>query len=127
MDPLKTMKENGCTIKIYQDENCESHLGTMLYTSYRYTLGDKRVEAREIAEIIKGDSIWLPTFAYIHSGIIMNTVGFSCPWDSGQCGIIYATQERIEEEYGNSQIELVKSVFVSEVEEFSKFLEFVMT
>jgi hypothetical protein len=37
--------------------------------------------------------VWLPVYAYIHSGVVLNTGGFSCPWDSGQSGIIYATPE----------------------------------
>lgn len=30
----------------------------------------------------------LPLYLYDHSGITMNTSGFSCPWDSGQVGFI---------------------------------------
>ena len=33
----------------------------------------------------------LPLYLYDHSGITMNTCGFSCPWDSGQVGWIYAS------------------------------------
>lgn len=32
--------------------------------------------------------LWLPLYLYDHSGITMNTSGFSCGWDSGQVGII---------------------------------------
>ena len=34
--------------------------------------------------------IMLPLYLYDHSDITMNTTGFSCPWDSGQVGWIYA-------------------------------------
>lgn len=30
----------------------------------------------------------LPLYLYDHSGVTMNTTGFSCPWDSGQVGYI---------------------------------------
>jgi hypothetical protein len=43
--------------------------------------------------------IILPLYLYDHSGITMNTSGFSCPWDSGQVGIIYATTEQCKKEW----------------------------
>lgn len=42
---------------------------------------------------------WLPLYLYDHSGITMNTTGFSCPWDSGQVGIIYVTKEQADKEW----------------------------
>ena len=30
--------------------------------------------------------VFLPLYLFDHSGITMNTSGFSCPWDSGQVG-----------------------------------------
>jgi len=35
----------------------------------------------------------LPVYMYDHSGITINTKPFSCMWDSGQVGFIYATKE----------------------------------
>lgn len=35
----------------------------------------------------------LPLYLYDHSGITMNTTGFSCRWDSGQVGFIYADEK----------------------------------
>lgn len=43
--------------------------------------------------------LWLPLYLYDHSGITMSTTGFSCPWDSGQVGIIYITREAAEKEW----------------------------
>jgi hypothetical protein len=31
----------------------------------------------------------------------MNTTGFSCPWDSGQIGWIYASLEDVKKEFGD--------------------------
>lgn len=46
----------------------------------------------ELAEfclsILSKHFLWLPLYLYDHSGITMNTSGFSCGWDSGQVGII---------------------------------------
>lgn len=43
----------------------------------------------------------LPLYLYDHSGITMNTSGFSCPWDSGQVGWIYVSYEKALKEYGD--------------------------
>jgi hypothetical protein len=40
----------------------------------------------------------LPVFMYDHSGITISTGPFSCPWDSGQVGIIYVTKETCEKQ-----------------------------
>lgn len=43
----------------------------------------------------------LPVYMYEHSGITMNTGGFSCPWDSGQAGWIYTTKKEILDTCGS--------------------------
>ena len=92
-------------------------LGTMVCSHRRYALGDVQVESGDIgfmehldhAHSIIADrahiyltesdetAIWnwmhkqvimLPLYLYDHGGIIMNTTGFICPWDSGQVGWI---------------------------------------
>ena len=37
--------------------------------------------------------VFLPLYLFDHSGITMNTSGFSCPWDSGQVGWIFCTPD----------------------------------
>ena len=49
---------------------------------------------------IEKRAVILPVFMYEHSGKTINTTGFSCRWDSGQIGWIYATRERVLQEYG---------------------------
>lgn len=39
----------------------------------------------------------LPLYLYDHSGITMSTSAFSCPWDSGQVGFIYARNDKQSE------------------------------
>ena len=39
--------------------------------------------------------VYLPLYLYVHSGITMNTGGFSCRWDSGQVGYIYTDKNTI--------------------------------
>jgi len=103
-------QHNGYTIEIHTDEDPQSprewdNLGEILYTSTRYVLGDRCVSKEEIDEIIKRkDVIWLPVYAYIHGGTTINTTGFSCPWDSGQCGIIYVEYAKVLKEFGRKRM-----------------------
>ena len=64
-------------------------------------------ELFSLVEQMEGMMI-LPLYLYDHSGITMNTTGFSCPWDSGQVGWIYADRRRIEAEYGKVTPETVE-------------------
>ena len=71
--------------------------------------------------------ISLPLYLYDHSGITMRCAAFSCPWDSGQVGIIYASKERLRQEYSSKLItpkirEKALAVLRAEVEEYDRFL-----
>jgi hypothetical protein len=74
--------------------------GTMVCFHRRYTLGDSppgfspedfsgwaEVE-QHVNELSNG--VYLPLYLYDHSGVTMKTSPFSCPWDSGQVGFIFA-------------------------------------
>lgn len=106
---IDTIKYKGHTIELVHDEYAESprewdNVGEILYTSTRYNLGDRWTTKEEIDEIIKRDDvIYLPVYAYIHSGTRLNTTGFHCPWDSGQCGIIWCTKDRAVKEWGKTR------------------------
>jgi hypothetical protein len=52
----------------------------------------------------KLEMIVLPLYLYEHSGVTINTTGFSCPWDSGQVGIIFVTREKVREEFSKKRI-----------------------
>ena len=52
------------------------------------------LEPTDIMNLIKGYYTILPLYLYDHSGLSMNTSGFSCPWDSGQVGWIYCNNEK---------------------------------
>jgi len=120
------LKDLGLTVVIVPDEDAESPrewdtLGTMVCWHNRYNLGDwKDGKATLLTDLGEADPAWdredtspsalyekskaceflvLPLYLYDHSGITMNTGGFSCQWDSGQVGFIYVTPERIEKEY----------------------------
>lgn len=109
MTPFETIEYKGCTIELHADEDSPSprendNVGEILYTSTRYNLGDRRSTREEMDRIVESsDNIYLPVYAYIHSGTRLNTTGFSCPWDSGQCGIIWCTKAKAVEEFGKKR------------------------
>lgn len=103
-------------------------LGTMLYSSSRYLLGDEQVEADRIKEVMEDDSmIGLWVYAYIHSGIVLNTSPFSCPWDSGKSGCIFVSKEKVLKEWNRKRmspklLKQVLSCLEAEVKVFSAYL-----
>lgn len=70
------------------------------YGSYEYT---RAVDDALLDEIGK-QFVVLPLYLYDHSGLTMNTTGFSCPWDSGQVGWIYVSRENVLDEFGGTRL-----------------------
>lgn len=71
--------------------------------------------------------ISLPLFIYEHSGITMNTTGFSCSWDSGQIGFIYIDKKKYLKEFSykkmtKKRMEKAFSLLRDEVDVYNRFL-----
>mgnify|MGYP003398763589 FL=1 len=71
--------------------------------------------------------IAIPVFMYDHSGLWINTTGFSCPWDSGQVGYIYISKEKVRREYSCKRIskklkEMIREMLCSEVDLYNDYL-----
>lgn len=77
--------------------------------------------AREMVERALDGCIILPLYLYDHSGLVMSTGAFSCPWDSGQVGYIYCLPETIRREF-NGDKELARKCLESEVDIYSTWL-----
>jgi hypothetical protein len=150
-NPIEMKEHKGYTIKMFNDNDPESprywdNLGTMICFHRRYNLGDehkyKRIsdfledivsEYEKISEgpySLKFDKycISLPLYLYDHSGITINTTGFSCPWDSGQVGIIYVSLTKIREEYEVKRVSkklrnTVADLLRNEVDTYDKYLK----
>jgi hypothetical protein len=121
-------------IEIVQDTSPESprewdNLGTMYCLHERYDLGDKHnLDFEEIKQIAESDKyISLPIYMYDHSGITINTTGFSCTWDSGQLGIIAVSKDKIRKEFNKKRlskkfISKILEYLASEVKTYDQYL-----
>jgi len=113
-----------------EDEN----LGTMMCAHSRHKLGDEQIESGKYESwddaqehIVPKNATVLPLYLYDHSGITMNTTGFSCQWDSGQVGFIYVSDELARTLLGWKSItkgrrEKIKEYLRNEVESYDKYL-----
>lgn len=112
-------------------------LGTIATWHRRYNLGDEqpRESVEEWKERItdweEGDAetaeekfdrlfVWLPVYMYDHSGITINTRGFSCPCDSGQVGIVYVSREKIERR--EMTVDQARKCLEEEIAVYDKYL-----
>ena len=130
------------TVKVVNDPDPENprdwdNLGTMVCWHKRYNLGDHHD--------IDDDKLWswdaienhlrkrykahviLPLYLYDHSGITIRTTPFSCKWDSGQVGFIYATKEKIRKYYEWKKItigrqEIIRQHLIREVNIYDAYL-----
>ena len=143
MQLVETEEYRGHEIKIYLDEYVEDfnprnddNLGIMVCYHGRYNLGDPHAtedfpEPEDFREWMQKQGkklIVLPIYMYDHSGICINTTGYSCPWDSGQVGWIYVTKKAAREALSLSRItkkqeEKIKDWLRGEVEVYSSYLE----
>lgn len=130
-------------IEILQDEDVFEtprdwdNLGKMVCFHRRYELGDSTELNSSMFHswdelkryLIKKEKavVILPLFLYDHSGITMSTMPFSCPWDSGRVGFIYADRESILKEYKIKRItekikQKVKDVLFGEVNVYDQYI-----
>ena len=128
-DPVYEEAYQGHTIKIYHDPDAESprewsNLGTLICWHRRYRLGDSHqfespeaflrdragvsdqsdLSMEHLRDRAERKVVILPVFLYYHSGLAMNTIGFHCPWDSGQVGYVYVTLEAVRTEFGVNRV-----------------------
>lgn len=128
-DPIYQENHHGHQIKIYHDTDPQNPrewdtFGTIICRHRRYTLGDDHTfeDARAflvdlvgcsdetelstkcLLELARRKAVILPVFLYDHSGLALNTVGFHCPWDSGQVGFIYARLEDVRSEFDVTRV-----------------------
>jgi hypothetical protein len=133
-DAVETKVIGKYKIEIFPDDSPYSpreddNLGTMVCFHSRYNLGDKHdFSVEEARKMMQARQILvLPLYLYDHSGITMNTTGFSCPWDSGMVGFIYVEKSKVREEYGWKRItqkrkETILGYLKGEVQIYDQYL-----
>lgn len=160
-DAYHTEVYKGYRIVLHADSDPENprngmdNLGTMVCFHRRYNLGDEHNYSNPMDLLVTlgvdeeelgvnptddlGDGsklriVWEPLYLYDHSGITMKTTPFSCPWDSGQVGIIYVTYARIAQEENvpeaersawvptAEQIALYETILKGEVEVYDTYI-----
>lgn len=137
-DELERRAHKGLVIKLYHDLDCSSprendNLGTIIAWHRRYRLSDDDAPTNiEPADFDPTEyPVCLPVFMYEHSGIALScrrTGQFADRWDSGQLGWIYVTRQKLLAEYSTKRltkavIEKATTVLLSEIEEYSAFVE----
>ena len=134
-------RKTGMVLVIEQDNDPENPrewdtLGKMVCFHKRYNLGDEHDFSltdfgswgdMETHLYDKMDAaIVLPLYLYDHSGITISTAPFSCPWDSGQIGFIYATKDEMKKDFGKIPIsdamKAMEKILNSEVELYDLYL-----
>lgn len=125
----------GKTIAIYHDSSCENpreweNVTQMAFFHKRYIMGDKMDfnwndfeswdEIREYIETHENVHTIFPVYMYEHSGIALKVGPFHCPFDSGQIGFIYITNETIKKEKLN--IEKISEYFKIELNIYCQYL-----
>jgi hypothetical protein len=64
---------------------------------------------------------------YDHSGITINTEGFSCPWDSGQIGFIFISKEKARKEFDwklitQARVQRLEGMLRAEIHTYDQYL-----
>lgn len=136
MEKAEQYERAGCTVTIYFDpypvnpRTDYDHLGTIAHWHRRYDFGEQISPDETGVDSIDGLADWakaergatvvLPVYLYDHSGQTISTSPFSCPWDSGQVGIIFDTPEG-REKIGTPP-ELIAEALEAEVREYDLYL-----
>jgi hypothetical protein len=64
---------------------------------------------------------FLPIYAYEHGNITISTKPYSCQWDSGQVGVIYAYRDKLKK-HGYKTDDEIEYILNQEVKTFDYYL-----
>ena len=112
-------------------DRAEDTLSTAYYSNnIRHDSLEREINKKRDAwvdQAFEDNYAWLPLYLYDHGGLTMRTGPFSCPWDSGRVGMIYASKTTIVNEYGVEWTPETKakaeSLLKAEVEEYTAYLQ----
>lgn len=134
---IETIERGGFTANIYYDtdtlnprkdwDNLGKIVSRKLTSDVNFeSSGDKEDDCKRLKQEF-GAAVILPIYMYSHGGETINTTGFSCPWDSGQIGWIFATTEDICKEYNCKRVDtatrhIVEQRLVGEIETLAQYI-----
>lgn len=134
---IETIERGGFTARIYYDtdtlnprkdwDNLGKIVSRKLTSDENFEFsGDKERDIKRLKQEF-GATVTLPIYMYSHGGETINTTGFSCPWDSGQVGWIFATTEDICKEYNCKRVNpairrRVEQILVGEIETYDQYI-----
>lgn len=131
MTNIKTTQYKRFNIEYWSDDYSDSprdwdNIGKMACFHNRYDLGDKHHfnDAEDLIDFIQDNSadiVSLPIFAYEHGNITISTRPFSCRWDSGQIGFIYAYKKDMIENGHKSEEDMLE-VLRQEVKTYDDYI-----
>jgi hypothetical protein len=137
-----TSADGQLKLEIYQDTDPQSpreddNLGIIAAWHSHYDLSDKGAELKrgefgsveECARHLEADRgafCILPVYIYDHSGIRLSCGAFGCPWDSGQVGFIYTTEEKCKimgvKFKGKKALEEIERQLRGEIETYDQYV-----
>lgn len=134
---IETVKRGGFTANIYYDtdtlnprkdwDNLGKIVSRKLTSDVNFKFsGDRETDIERLKQEF-GATVILPIYMYSHGGETINTTGFSCPWDSGQVGWIFATTEDICKEYNCKRVNpairhRVAQILIGEIETYDQYI-----
>jgi len=134
-DIIKKIEYKDYILEIYQDyDNFNprlefDNLSKMVCFHNNYNLGDDHnLTLEEAIKLEKSrDIICLPLYMYDHSGLAFSSKPFSCRFDSGKLGFLYAYKKDIYKEYNVKRIckklkEKIYNIFNDEINTYSKYI-----
>ena len=109
-EAIYTTTELGYTLNIIVDDCPESprvwdNLGKLFIPRPPRSLNMSEGTKEECAAA----AIKIPVYILDHSGVVISTTPFGCPWDSWHAGYYYVTREAVIAEYGNLSPESLKT------------------
>ena len=131
----ETLPSGLVRVDIVQDSDAENPAQAwdmvgklVLIDRCRYDFGHETASHEELQALADDpNNICLPVYMYDHSGITIRTSPFSCPWDSGQVGVMYCTKQKAIKEWGKKLCtakvrEAAIKCMVAEIKEIDDYL-----
>jgi len=101
-------------------EGYNSYEGCIYFEDEELTFEQQKFFDQVVNTWIKNNICILPVYMYDHSGITISTGPFSCPWDSGQVGMIYITKDTCKKH--QIQFEDAEDILKGEIKTLDQYL-----